>query len=124
MTQINSPYFLSKIRPMSELSRPLNNYFAQLESILQQTYRRIGAENDSIAPSIDDNIANNTAIYRLNSQLLELRSDIADLKTDIPPKDPQIAKLLSRLDDIEASIPQIAPINDMLRRISDIEAQL
>ena len=124
MTQINSPYFLSKIRPMGELSRPLNNYLSQLESILQQTYRRVGAENDSISPSIDDNISNNTAIYHLNSQLQSLRNEINDLQSNHAPKDPAISKILSRIDDIESSIPNTQPLDDILRRITDIEAQL
>ena len=48
MTQINSPFLLSKLRPISELSRTENNYREQLERILQQMYRRLGGSNDSV----------------------------------------------------------------------------
>ena len=48
MTQVYSPYFLSKIRPTKELSRSQNNYLDQLERIIQQLYQRSGGEVDSV----------------------------------------------------------------------------
>ena len=48
MTQINTPFILSKIRPRNEFSGTQNNYFDQLERIIQQLYRRVGGSIDIV----------------------------------------------------------------------------
>jgi hypothetical protein len=47
MTQVNSPYLLSKVRPLNPAELLESNYFDELERILQQLYRRSGAEADT-----------------------------------------------------------------------------
>jgi hypothetical protein len=39
MTQINSPFLLSRIRPTAEFAPDSNEYFYQMERILQQLYQ-------------------------------------------------------------------------------------
>lgn len=46
MTQVNSPFLLPKIRPKGGTVADLQNYLSELERILQQLYRRTGAEAD------------------------------------------------------------------------------
>lgn len=123
MTQVYSPYFLSKIRPIRELSKSQNNYLDQLERIIQQLYQRSGAETDAIAPAADDNIANATAISQVSAQIKQLRKDIQDLQSETN-NDALVKKLLRRIDDVENSLPIIPPIQHILKRLDDIEAQL
>lgn len=47
MTQINPPFLLKKLRPTQQLTREHDNYLAQLERIIEQTYRRVGGSTDS-----------------------------------------------------------------------------
>ena len=46
MTQVNSPFLLPKVRPKTGTVEDLQNYLSELERILQQLYRRTGAESD------------------------------------------------------------------------------
>ena len=79
---VNPPFFLSKIRPSSELSKEQENYFIQLERVLQQTYQRTGGPVDAIdnietaiSTSNDGAAAQNFAISMdLNSRIDDLES--------------------------------------------------
>ena len=81
-TQINSPFLLPKLRPISELSKTENNYHEQLERILQQIYRRIGGPIDSVDDNLEESSANENQISHIYGLVAELSNAVSDLAAD------------------------------------------
>lgn len=80
--QINSPFLLSKLRPIAELSRSENNYHEQLERILQQIYRRVGGTTDTVDGSVEESSANENQIAHLYGLIDALTRAVNDLSSD------------------------------------------
>ena len=47
MTQVNPPYLVRKLRPISQLTPEMNNYLSQLERIIEQLYLRSGGTSET-----------------------------------------------------------------------------
>lgn len=73
-TQVNSPFMLGKIRPFKENTELQNNYFFQLERILQQLYRRSGGTTDEVSDKSLDFSASFTPLFHNYAQLPEFYS--------------------------------------------------
>lgn len=86
MTQINSPFLLSKIRPIRELSKQENNYHDQIERILQQIYRRIGGPVDNIDDNIEESSANENQIALNLALINDLSARVNDIESDTQPQ--------------------------------------
>ena len=94
MTQINSPYLLSKIRPAGEFSRATNNYLTQLERSLQQIYARVGGSNDAVSE------ATNGELFDPGIQVFDIE-DISSLKVD-ESLSQLTHDLLERVEELES----------------------
>lgn len=82
MTQVNSPFLLSKLRPIKELSKQENNYHDQIERVLQQLYRRTGGTVDTVDGSIEEASANENQIAHVYGLIADLTEAIQDLASD------------------------------------------
>ena len=140
MTQVNSPFMLHKIRPIQENTQAQNNYFFQLERMLQQLYRRTGGsidaveENEGLVTSaayvmsianqglhdIEELNAYNYA--RQQADIDELKSDVEELRSLSSHK--FMDGLYARLDEIESRqlfvLGMIDGINEKLKELEGL----
>ena len=96
-----------------------------LRNFLYLIWVRVGGGEDLVTPSVDDNIANATAVSYLTAQLKGLKKEISDIQANHGPDEVLARRLMKRVEDIENSvIPQDPQIKALLSRVNDIEAQL
>ena len=79
MTQVNYPYFIRKLRERAEFSSANNNYFDQLERILEQLY---GFSTTDLVGGVDESSANENQIALLLGLVSDLSVAVADLASD------------------------------------------
>lgn len=139
MTQVNSPFLLSKIRPIAEYSEVQNNYFFQLERILQQIYTRTGGPVDNI--SENEGLVTSTAyvmsianqglheIEELNAynyarhqaQLDRLKDDVEELKA-ISPSEGRYDGIEDRISEIEGrQLSIIGMLDGINEKLNELE---
>lgn len=82
-TQVNSPFLLSKLRPVGDMTKQENNYHDQIERILQQLYRRSGGTVDTTDDNLEESSANENQIAFLNGQFSSLYDKVGGLEQDV-----------------------------------------
>lgn len=81
-TQVNSPFLLSKLRPVGDMTKQENNYHDQIERILQQLYRRSDGTVDTTDDNLEESSANENQIAFLNGQFSSLYDKVGGLEQD------------------------------------------
>ncbi len=124
MTQVNSPFFLSKLRPADSenLVEQLNNYLDEFERIVQQVYQRTGGQVDIV----DDNeaaITSNAYVMSIANQSLQsaeelesynysrYRADIDDIEQRVCEIEARQCYIISSLDSINEQLSELEALS-------------
>ena len=120
MTQVNSPFLLSKIRPLNENTELQNNYFFQLERMLQQLYQRTGGSVDAVEEN-EGLITTTAHVMSIANQGLH---EVEELNAyNYARHQAELDRLKDDLEEISSSSAAKCMDDDVLSRIEEIEAR-
>ena len=129
MTQVNSPYNLSKIRPIKLMAAnmprdffsALDNYFQQSERGLQQIYLRVGGTSDTPSGTLELVEDAQTRIDVVTSNIFSLEKAIKAIESDN-----DIFLLLSKIKKLEGKIKELESNQDnyALAKLAKLEQRI